>query len=170
MWQLGLERHDIGRWWRGRQHPATLPVGSRILKMAFNANMQVPDPDIFYEVEGNEVVTSVYEGLVAYTPSSTDIAPALADSWTTSSDGMTYTFKLHRGEVPRWHRRDRDVVDRRLQAPHRGQQRARLHARRRHVDRRARPLTFVVHLKNPVSAFLDYLAAPYGPKAVSRRS
>ena len=29
------------------------------------------------------------------------------------------------------------------------------------------PLTFVVHLKDPVSAFLDYLAAPYGPKAVS---
>jgi len=26
------------------------------------------------------------------------------------------------------------------------------------------PLTFVVHLKSPVSAFLDYLAAPYGPK------
>ncbi len=29
------------------------------------------------------------------------------------------------------------------------------------------PLTFVVKLKQPVSAFLDYLAAPYGPKAVS---
>jgi peptide/nickel transport system substrate-binding protein len=28
------------------------------------------------------------------------------------------------------------------------------------------PLTFVVTLKEPVSAFLDYLAAPYGPKAV----
>jgi peptide/nickel transport system substrate-binding protein len=29
------------------------------------------------------------------------------------------------------------------------------------------PLTFVVHLKNPVSPFLDYLAAPYGPKVSS---
>ena len=29
------------------------------------------------------------------------------------------------------------------------------------------PLTFVVHLDQPVSSFLDYLAAPYGPKAVS---
>ncbi len=27
--------------------------------------------------------------------------------------------------------------------------------------------TFVVTLKNPVSPFLDYLAAPYGPKMVS---
>src|SRR2546430_5823182 len=38
------------------------------LHMAFNADMQVPDPDIFYEVEGNEVVTSAYEGLVRYKP------------------------------------------------------------------------------------------------------
>ena len=29
------------------------------------------------------------------------------------------------------------------------------------------PLTFIVHLDKPVSAFLDYLAAPYGPKMVS---
>src|SRR6185437_13587223 len=29
------------------------------------------------------------------------------------------------------------------------------------------PLTFVVHLKKPVSAFLNYMASPYGPKAIS---
>ena len=28
-------------------------------------------------------------------------------------------------------------------------------------------MTFVVKLKNPVSPFLDYLAAPYGPKVDS---
>jgi len=50
--------------------PSTSPVGSRVLNLAFNANMQVPDPDIFYEVEGNEVTTSVYEGLVRYKPDS----------------------------------------------------------------------------------------------------
>jgi peptide/nickel transport system substrate-binding protein len=148
--------------------PATLPVGSRVLKMAFNANMQVPDPDIFYEVEGNEVVTSVYEGLVAYKPDSPEIEPALADSWTVSPDGKTYTFKLHPGV--KFHDGtddERDVVDGRLQAPYRRQQRAGVHARRRRVDLGARSVDVRRHLKNPVSAFLDYLAAPYGPKAVS---
>jgi peptide/nickel transport system substrate-binding protein len=152
----------------GGNTPGTLPVGSRVLHMAFNANMQVPDPDIFYEVEGNEVVTSVYEGLVRYKPDSAEIEGALAESWTVSPDGKTYTFKLrpnvkfHDGTmmnaaawIADFKRRTEvnsapaymlaDVV--KTEAPD--------------------PLTFVVHLKGPVSAFLDYLAAPYGPKAVS---
>ena len=42
-------------------------------------------------------------------------------------------------EVPRRHRRDGIVVASGLQAPHRGQQRAGVHARRRHLDQRTRP-------------------------------
>jgi peptide/nickel transport system substrate-binding protein len=146
----------------------TLPVGSRVLKLAFNANMQVPDPDIFYEVEGNEVTTSVYEGLVRYKPDSAEIEGALADSWTIAPDGKTYTFKLHAGvkfhdgtemNAKSWQadfKRRTDVNS----AP------AYMLA---DVTSTAAPdaLTFVVKLKNPVSAFMDYLAAPYGPKAVS---
>ena len=152
----------------GGDTPNTLPVGSRVLKMAFNANMQVPDPDIFYEVEGNEVVTSVYEGLVAYKPDSAAIAPALADSWTVSADGTTYTFKLHPGV--KFH----DGTDETASSWQKD------FKRRTDVNSAPAymladvastaapdPLTFVVKLKNPVSAFLDYLAAPYGPKAVS---
>ena len=146
----------------------TLAVGQRVLRMAFNANMQVPDPDIFYEVEGNEVTTSVYEGLVRYKPDSPAIEGALAESWTVSPDGKTYTFKLrpnvkfHDGtpmNAASWivdFKRRTDVNSApaymladvtKTEAPD--------------------PLTFVVHLKGPVSPFLDYLAAPYGPKAVS---
>ena len=68
--------------------------GSKTLDMAFNADMQVPDPDIFYEVEGNEVVTSAYEGLVRYKPDSNEIEGALAESWDVSPDGLVYTFHL----------------------------------------------------------------------------
>jgi peptide/nickel transport system substrate-binding protein len=64
------------------------------VQLAYNADMQVPDPDIFYEIEGNSLVTSVYEGLVRYKPNSTAIEPALATSWTVSPDGTTYTFKI----------------------------------------------------------------------------
>lgn len=148
--------------------PATLPVGSRVLKLAFNANMQVPDPDIFYEVEGNEVVTSVYEGLVAYKPDSAEIAPALADSWTVSPDGLTYTFTLHPG-VKFHDGTDENAAAWRIDFKRRTDVNSAPAYMLADVKSTAAPdpLTFVVTMKNPVSAFLDYLAAPYGPKAVS---
>ena len=66
-----------------------------VINLAFNADMQVPDPDIFYEIEGNSVMTSVYEGLVRYKPNSTEIEGALAArAGPSSPDGLTYTFKL----------------------------------------------------------------------------
>ncbi len=141
---------------------------AKTLKLAFNADMQVPDPDIFYEVEGNAVVTSVYEGLVRYKPNTTAIEPALAESWTVSPEGTTYTFKLRAGvkfadgtpmDAQSWivsFKRRTDVNS----AP------AYMLA---NVGTTAAPdpTTFVVTLTKPVTAFLDYMAAPYGPKAVS---
>ena len=58
--------------------------------------MQVPDPDIFYETEGNQVTMSTYEGLVRYTqdPPSNEIEPLLATKWEKSPDGLKYTFTL----------------------------------------------------------------------------
>ncbi|MEV2226335.1 twin-arginine translocation signal domain-containing protein [Nocardia vinacea] len=53
------------------------PVGDT-LRFGFLADMQVPDPDIFYEGEGLQVTLNVYEGLVAYKPDSAEIGPALA--------------------------------------------------------------------------------------------
>ena len=62
---------------------STARIGaSRTVNLAFGSDMQVPDPDIFYEIEGNAVVTSVYEGLVKYANGTTTIVPALATSWT----------------------------------------------------------------------------------------
>ncbi|MCU0309512.1 MAG: ABC transporter substrate-binding protein [Acidimicrobiales bacterium] len=137
------------------------------LDVAFVADMQVPDPDIFYEIEGNLVVTSVYEGLVRYKPSSPEIEPALADSWTVSPDGLTYTFNL------------KPDVKFASGAPADAQ--AWVESFQRRLDVNAAPAymladvvstaapdptTFVVTLANPVNPFLDYLAAAYGPKAV----
>ena len=146
-------------------------VGKSIdtLRTAFYNDMQVPDPDIFYEVEGNQVVMSTYEGLLRYKlGGTTEIEPLLAESYTVSSDALTYTFKLRSGvkfvdgtafdsaaakfsferrlkvnNAPAYMLADLDT----LETPD--------------------PLTFVVKLKKPVAAFLDYLACPYGPKMVS---
>ena len=146
----------------------TTAKASDTINLAFNADMQVPDPDIFYEIEGNSVTTSVYEGLVRYKPDSTEIEGALAQSYDVSADGKTYTFHLRSGVT--FH--DGTALD--------------STAMKGSFERRTKvnsapaymladvtgydtpdPATFVVHLGQPVSAFLDYLAAPYGPKAVS---
>jgi peptide/nickel transport system substrate-binding protein len=143
---------------------------STTLKTAFVADMQVPDPDIFYETEGNQVVMSTYEGLVRYKqdPPSNEIEGLLAESWTKSPDGLTYTFKL-RPNV-----KFNDGTEMNSEALKTSFE------RRTKVDQGPAymlaevasygtpdPLTFVVNLKRPVSAFMDYLAAPYGPKAQS---
>jgi peptide/nickel transport system substrate-binding protein len=140
---------------------------STTLNIGFVSDMQVPDPDIFYEVEGNLVVTSVYEGLIRYKPNSTEIEGALASSWTVSPDGMTYTFNLRPGT--------------KFASGAPADAAAWVASFKRRVDVNSAPAymladvvstsapdaqTFVVTLKNPVSPFLDYLAAPYGPKAV----
>ncbi|TLU74843.1 ABC transporter substrate-binding protein [Mannheimia varigena] len=39
----------------------------------------------------------IYNRLVEFVPGTTDIEPALAESWKISKDGLTYTFKLRQG-------------------------------------------------------------------------
>lgn len=138
------------------------------LHLAFGADMQVPDPDIFYEIEGNAVVTSVYEGVVKYADNSTKIVPALATSWAVAPNGMTYTFHLRAGV--KFH--DGTPLNS-TAAKFSFQRRAGVNSAPAYMVADVvsmstpDPLTFVVHLDKPVSAFLDYLAAPYGPKMVS---
>src|SRR2546426_72034 len=43
------------------------------------------------------VTAEIFETLVATPDDSTDVIPGLAESWTTSSDGLTWTFKLRKG-------------------------------------------------------------------------
>lgn len=55
------------------------------------------DPAIAFSSDGLEFVRNVYEGLLEYVPASTELRPALAESWEVSEDGLTYTFKLRQG-------------------------------------------------------------------------
>lgn len=148
---------------------ASLAVSSsHTINLAFGADMQVPDPDIFYEIEGNAVVTSVYQGLVKYDNGSSKIVPALAQSWAVSADGKTYTFHL----VPGVTFHDGTAVNSQA-AAFSFQRRTGVNSAPAYMlanvvsTETPDPLTFVVHLNQPVSAFMDYLAAPYGPKLVS---
>ncbi len=140
------------------------------LEMAFNFDMQVPDPDIFYQADGLNVTQGAYEGLLRYKPN-TDVPefePVLAESYEVSDDGLTYTFDL------------RDDVTFQDGTAFDAQAMIDSFDRREAVNagpaymvsfiesaEAPDPDTLVITLNEPNSAFLDLLASPYGPKAVS---
>jgi peptide/nickel transport system substrate-binding protein len=148
---------------------STNTSSSKTLRTAFFADSQEPDPDVFYSGEGLQITTSAYEGLVKYTTGpSFKILPSLATKWTVSPDGKTYTFTLRDG-VKFFDGTPLDSI-----------------AVKKSFERRTKvnqgpaymlasvagyetpdPQTIVIKLSAPTSAFLDYLAAPYGPKVVS---
>jgi peptide/nickel transport system substrate-binding protein len=55
------------------------------------------DPFFGSDGETFRVARQIFEGLVGTKPGTADPAPLLADSWETSEDGLTTTFKLHEG-------------------------------------------------------------------------
>jgi peptide/nickel transport system substrate-binding protein len=129
-----------------------------------------PDPDVNYDGPGLNIIENTYEGLVAYqdgveTPT---IVPELAEEWTVSDDGLTYTFTL------------RDGVTFHDGTAFTSEAVAASFERRTQVDsgpaymvgdvvsvETPDDLTAVVTLAAPNSAFLDYLASPFGVKMIS---
>ncbi len=56
------------------------------------------DPALDYETAGGEIVANIYETLVWYNrEKASEFIPQLAESWTISDDGLTYTFNIRKG-------------------------------------------------------------------------
>ena len=55
------------------------------------------DPQNVTDGESFDVTRHIFENLVQFVPLKTEVRPGLATSWTTSKDGLTWTFKLRRG-------------------------------------------------------------------------
>ena len=131
---------------------------------------QPPDPDIYYAGQGLILTQNLYEGLLAYKLGSDkpEIVPNLATDWTVSPDKSVYTLNL-RSDVT-FHdgtKFDSSAVkpsfDRRTAV---GQGPAYMVSDVKSVDTPS-PTQVVITLNAPNSAFLDYLASPYGPKMMS---
>ena len=63
---------------------------------------EISDPRTFNSIVAQETSSSVplgrvFDGLVETNFETTEVEPALAESWTTSADGRTWTFKLRKG-------------------------------------------------------------------------
>ena len=68
----------------------------KILHIVQLADMRTSDPHNAYEIDTWPMASLFYVGLVKLKDPGTPI-PALAESWTISDDGTTYTFKLRSG-------------------------------------------------------------------------
>ncbi|WP_422748570.1 ABC transporter substrate-binding protein [Mycobacterium sp. WMMD1722] len=131
---------------------------------------QPPDPDIFYAGQGLLLTSNIYEGLLQYKGGTekAEIEPLLATEWTESPDHRVFTFKLREGVTfhdgtPFTSAAVKASFDRRVavdQGP-------------AYMVKDVESVTtqgdydVTITLKAPNSAFLDYLACPYGPRMLS---
>lgn len=131
---------------------------------------QPPDPDIYYANNGLAIVLNTYEGLVQYKNDAdgVEIAPRLATSWTVDPTHTVYTFTLRDGVTfhdgtPFTSAAVKVAFDRRIAVKGGAAYMVQV------VKTVATPdaHTAVVTLTAPNSAFLDYLASPFGPKMES---
>lgn len=159
---------------RGSEEPSqgVPPPSEETLHVAIASELGPLDPATYYDTaDGLLVINAAYQGLVAYKPDSTELVGVLAEDWSVSEDGLTYTFKL------------RPNVKFHSGAPFDSS--AAKAALQRTIDMEGGPSymlgevermdtpspdTLVVHLAKPVAAFLSYLASPYGPKMVDVRT
>jgi peptide/nickel transport system substrate-binding protein len=143
---------------------------STTLRMALTGDLPTLDPGTVYQYEGNQVLGSVYEGLLAYaSDSSSDIVPQLASSYEVSDDALTYTFTL-RDDVTfasgaTMTSKDVKASFERLADPKVESQMSYMVSG---VESYETPddTTFVVKLSAPSSSFLSLVASPFGPKVI----
>jgi len=78
----------------------SLSVGAEaggVLNYGISGRITTIDPAVCVDDYGIFVIKNTYERLVEETLDGTNVVPGLAESWTVSPDGLTYTFKLRPG-------------------------------------------------------------------------
>lgn len=69
------------------------PGGSIIV--TYKDDLATLDPAIGYDWQNWSIINSMFSRLMDYKPGTSELFPSLADSFTVSPDGLTYTFKLN---------------------------------------------------------------------------
>jgi oligopeptide transport system substrate-binding protein len=71
--------------------------GRNTMLVTFKDDISTLDPAIGYDWQNWSIIKSIADGLMDYEPATTTLVPHLAESYSVSADGRTYTFKLRRG-------------------------------------------------------------------------
>ena len=77
--------------------PASAQTAREALVVGMEAEPPGLDPGQALGLHTLRVTAQLFETLVATPDDSTEVVPGLAESWTTSADGLAWTFKLRRG-------------------------------------------------------------------------
>src|SRR5919108_1321608 len=102
-WEMGVMRRMLSCAAATIAIIAAAPAGAEAPKqggaaiVAFNNELSTLDPQIGYDWQNWSVIKSLFDGLMDYKPGTTELEPDLAESFTISDDGQTYTFKLRDG-------------------------------------------------------------------------
>lgn len=154
----------------GSSTPNAAPT-DKVLHLSFLQDPgQPPDPDIYYAGQGLLLTTNTYEGLLQYKGGTDkpELEPLLATEWTASPDNKVFTFKLREGVkfhdgTPFTSAAVKASFDRRAAV---NQGPAYMVTDVDSVTTQG-DYGVTITLKAPNSAFLDYLACPYGPRMLS---
>ncbi len=65
--------------------------------ITYKDDVSTLDPQIGYDWQNWSIIKSIFDGLMDYKPGTTELEPDLAESYSISDDGLTYTFKLRPG-------------------------------------------------------------------------
>jgi len=76
---------------------APKPAPPKALIIGTTDKITVLDPAKAYDFYTWEVFNNIGEGLLKYKPGTTELEPGIAESYSISSDGLEYTFKLREG-------------------------------------------------------------------------
>lgn len=78
--------------------PTAGPVSGGTFVVALPGDITRTDPALIDDSNSSYVMNQVMEGLVSLKPGSTsELVPALAETWELTADGLTYTFHLREG-------------------------------------------------------------------------
>ena len=77
--------------------PQSGPAREQVIVAAYPRDFRNLDPARIPGSPDYQIAMNVFNGLVRYKSSSLDVEPDLAERWTVSPDGKTYTFVLRRG-------------------------------------------------------------------------
>jgi len=75
----------------------TAPAFAANLSVCLEGSPEIFNPQLSSNGTTLTVLAQIYDNLVSVKAGSSEIEPALAESWTVSEDGKTYTFKLRQG-------------------------------------------------------------------------
>ncbi len=81
----------------GFSEPAAAQEQGGDIVITYRDDIATLDPAIGYDWQNWSIIKGMFDGLMDYEPGTTTLRPHLAEDYTVSADGTTYTFTLRKG-------------------------------------------------------------------------